>query len=480
MRGPTVNFVTNSTAMIYWVTSDPTNSTVQYGLAQNTLSNAESSTDTVTEHRVWLSGLEAGTRYYYKVISNGTESDTYNFKTAPPDGQPFKMIVLGDNRPGQDTAPTQPQVFSEIIDLVTAEDPDIVVMTGDYVYSLTSDDKANENIWEHFTNITDRLGHYVPIYGVIGNHDIRTPTGVRNDKYFLEAFEMPDEPKTYGSFDFAGVHFILLDTEQEAYEGRIAGPQWDWLVNDLTQATEEMKFVFAHRPLYPLRHIGSALDVNKDERADLQQLLEDTNVTAFFAGHDHLYNRLTVNGVVHIITGGAGAPPYETPWGGAFYHYLRVEVSPQSVNFTAVRADGTVAETYSLPDRGPIEIEERVYANNTQVRPGVVPEIYFSRVPVAKLFSWDGGANSTEPSAIPAVNGEHYLDVYVRDEDGVWSHARFVYTVVGAPNETTSSTTESTTATGASAFVPAIAIGVAVAVVVVVVVVGALRRRRAG
>ncbi len=151
---------------------------------------------------------------------------------------------------------------------------------------------------------------------------------------------------------------MLLDSEENGLDKRITGTQYDWLVNDLNSTEQPLKFVFAHRPLYPCRHIRSSLDSNPTERERLQQLFEQQNVTLFAAGHDHMFNRLTVNGVVNIITGGGGAPPYQTPWGGAYYHYLRIDASPSYVNFTTIGLDGNPVDEYQLPYDGPIEIEE--------------------------------------------------------------------------------------------------------------------------
>ncbi len=447
IRGPTVHMVTNHSSRIMWKTDALTNATVEYGYSDSNLNMSLSNATLDNIHKVNLVGLEVNTTYYYRVMSNGTSSATYHFKTAPADGEPFKLIVLGDNRPSSDTAPAQPQVFSDIMDQVIAENPDIVIMTGDYVYSISTSDSENWNAWSKFTNVSDRLGHYVPIYAVIGNHDLTDWQGTPKPQYFLDAFEMFNEPKLYSSFDFAGVHFTLLDSEQQGYEGQIRGEQWSWLVNDLTAAGNRTKFVFAHRPLYPLKHIDSAMDVNKTNRDELQQLFEDQNVTLFAAGHDHLFNRLTVNGVVHVITGGAGAPPYNNPWGGAYYHYFRVDVCTETINMTSVKPDGTGVETYQLPYTGPIEISIRVVANNSQKKAGTIPEIYFSKVPTVVHYSWDSGANSSTLTGIPDIEGEHTLDIYAQDSTGTWSHARFVFTAIVTSTTTTTSTTITTTPT---------------------------------
>lgn len=470
-RGPTVHMVTNQSSMLLWETCCLTNATVQYGLNMSLSEKVSNSTPDFT-HRITLTGLEEGATYYYKVISSDVSSDVYNFKTAPADGEPFKMVVFGDNRPDNDTS-AQPPQFSQIIDMVIAEAPHIVVMTGDYVYSITSDLASNEAKWSSFLDVIERLAHYVPVYAAVGNHDTGLAIGSPMISYFLDAFEQFGEPSTYFSFDYAGVHLVMLDSEVSGPQGRITGSQFSWLTSDLLSSESPMKFVFAHRPLYPLSHIGSSLDTNKTERDGLQQLFESANVTLFVAGHDHLYNRMTVNGVVHLITGGAGAPLYNTPWDMAFCHYVRAEVSPNLVNLTAIGLSSQTMDNYKLPYEGPIEISLRVVANNSIKIAGSMPEIYFSEVPVQKLYSWDGAANTTTLTGLPAPPGQHRLDVYANSSEGVWTHARFVFTTSGST--TTTTTTSSTTTQPADGTQVLVIVGLA-GVAAVVLIMMALRR----
>ncbi len=461
-----MNLVTNESAVLFWRTPLPTNATVFYGLNQSILETVSNST-LDTDHYIRISSLNPDSKYWYKVRSNGTESEVYHFKTAPDDPYSVKIIVIGDNRPSSGTV--QPEVFSTLADMIIAEEPHLVLMTGDYVYDVLESESWNLESWGAFTNITDRIGHYAPIYGVVGNHDVELINNKRVDKYFLDSFVLYDEPMTYSSFDYGGIHFTLLDSEELGFEGRITGTQYDWLVNDLETCTAQYKFVFAHRPLYPVKHLGSAMDVNKTERAMLQTLFESTNVTAFIAGHDHSFDRLTVNGVVNIISGGGGAPLYDNPWGVAAYHYLVINVTNNKVEFNPINQNGDVFSPYSLPLSGPIEISMRALMNGSKRAAGSLPEIYFSEVPTEYYYCWDGMANTTVLTGLPE-NGMHVLEVYAKNDEGVWSYARFV---LYAP------TIESTTTTGPTSESPAPALdlplalsiigGMAIVIVIIVI-----------
>ncbi len=429
-RGPTVNMVTQDSAVIFWRTDGLTNATVNYGL-NTSLLESTSNTTLDTDHYVSLTGLDIDTKYYYQAVSSGTPSPIYSFLTAPADGDEFKMIIIGDNRPR--TTIEQPEEYAQLAQMIADEAPHIVIMTGDYVMEVNDNHAENIAMWTRFTNISDIIGHYAPIYAVVGNHDTGTKTGTMNLEYFFDAFVQYGEPSPYFSFDYAGVHFTMLMTEQQGYEARITGDQLTWLENDLESTSSEMKVVVGHRPLYPVVHIDDSLNLVPAERDALQALFEQHNVSLFLTGHDHMFNRITVNGLVQIIAGGGGAPVYNHPtWGGGFFHYVRTDVSRNLINITAIKLDGTVGHNYQLPYDGPIEIEHRIIPSGGTKPVGTMPVIYFSEVPAEKYFSWDSGENQTELTGIPNANGEHTLDVYARNAENVWSHESYMFIGTGA------------------------------------------------
>ena len=222
----------------------------------------------------------------------------------------------------------------------------------------------------------------------------------------------------------------------------------------------------------------------KTNRDALQALFEADNVTLFGAGHDHAYDRLTVNGVTHVISGGLGAPSYESSWGAAINCYESTLVSAHAVNISTIEPDGSLFAEYDIPHIGPIEIVAREIANTSTKMAGVVPPVYFSKVPVTKYFSWDGTANTTEVTGLPSIPGPHTLDIFAEDETGVWSSVRYVWTTAGSTTSTTTTATSAPTTTtssgppplGGDMLLAAAIIGIAA----VVVVVGAFVKMRKG
>jgi hypothetical protein len=148
---------------------------------------------------------------------------------------------------------------------------------------------------------------------------------------------------------------------------------------------------------------------------------------------------------------------------------MQINSSYSHVNISSIKLDGTVGHNYQLPYFGPIEIEIRVIGNGSTSQAGKLPEIYFSEEPTQIYYSWDLGANQTELTGLPSINGQHTLDVYALDSDDVWTHERFVLTTVGV--------TPTTTTPPPVSFDPLLLGGIAVAGIVVVVIVVVLRRK---
>ena len=81
--GPSTSSITQTTALVSWSTNNASNSQVMYstnnGGPYNLLQPAVADPALVTSHNIQLSGLTAGTSYYYKVVSsNGITSVTSN------------------------------------------------------------------------------------------------------------------------------------------------------------------------------------------------------------------------------------------------------------------------------------------------------------------------------------------------------------------------------------------------------------------
>lgn len=233
----------------------------------------------------------------------------------------WTFAVYGDCR-------TNHKVHSKVVKGIAAAKPALVLNTGDLV-----EHGRRPHEWDNFFKIiAPLLSANVPYYPARGNHD------QGGEKQWEAKFNIPNGSgsKLYYSFDYGNAHFIALDT-QTSLKSDTA--QYQWLVKDLAATPAQHVFVYGHLPPYSIGMHGSNLGV----RRTLTPLLEKhkNNIRIVFNGHDHLYYRTRRNDVVYVVTGGGGAPLYQT-WhieeaqkGDAYnvmHHYLLITINGAEVS----------------------------------------------------------------------------------------------------------------------------------------------------
>jgi hypothetical protein len=299
-----------------------------------------------------IDGLEPASRYRYR-LAVGSETWEGEFATAPPAGKdvPFSFIVIGDSRNGIEQ-------HRRVIERVAQEVPDFVLGTGDMV-----DEGYREDEWQQFFDVENQMLRDNVYFPALGNHD-RQGRGRTADAY-RAYFSVPDnggDSERYYAFTYGAARFLILDSN--AYSFALTD-QTAWLERELVAARQDpsIHHVFAvmHHPPFSISLHGGARDL----RERWTPLFEKYQVSAVFSGHDHVYERAESGGVYYFVTGGAGAPlyprrPQPNPVDAEAVkkferalHYLRVTVTGNRVEVTAIRADGTAIEVTTWPDGPP-------------------------------------------------------------------------------------------------------------------------------
>jgi hypothetical protein len=255
-------------------------------------------------------------------------------------------VVGGDNRPTGRGAP-QPRVIDTIFSEVRMIHPAFVVWSGDVVYGYGADALELTSEYAVFLKSARRLG--VPFFNAPGNHEIHmSKCGDReSERQFIEHFGA-----IYGSFDYGDLHFIALDTEECDHVGRIEGAQLDWLRHDLeANKTARAIFLFFHTEMFqsPNDEEGSS-HAPIANAPDLHQLFLQYPVKAVFAGHEHLFDHRTRDGIDYFVTGGGGAPLYASPDKGGFSHYLVVRMRGGKIDYSLIEPGRLYAEKGTVPD----------------------------------------------------------------------------------------------------------------------------------
>lgn len=215
-------------------------------------------------------------------------------------GMNYTFAVVGDSRgnPGQ--------LYDILMD-AGSRDPLFIIHLGD----LVNDGAENE-----YKEVADLLASSdIPVYTVVGNHDIRG--GGR--QIYSRNFGM-----YYYSFDLGTSHFILLDNSM----GHLGREQMEWLEDDLRNNNASNVMLFMHMPVFDPRTLNDHAMTKDDEVRTLIKLIDDFDVDVVFSAHIHSYFDVTQNDTRYIITGGGGAPLQPDNPG---YHYVLADISGENM-----------------------------------------------------------------------------------------------------------------------------------------------------
>jgi 3',5'-cyclic AMP phosphodiesterase CpdA len=286
---------------------------------------------------------------------------------------PFSFIVVGDSRNGMEQ-------HRRVVERMAEEVPDFVLGTGDMV-----DEGFREDEWQQFFDVESQLLRDNVYFPALGNHD-RQGRGRTADSYraYFSVPENGGDSERYYAFTYASARFLVLDSN--AYSFALTD-QTSWLERELIAARQDASihhiFVVMHHPPFSISLHGGARDL----RERWTPLFEKYQVSAVFSGHDHVYERAEHNGLRYFVSGGGGAPlyprrakpnPVDIDAVKRFervLHYLRVTVTGQRVEVTAVRADGTRIETTSWTE-GPTPVVPTTVApaGASAAAPSFLPE----------------------------------------------------------------------------------------------------------
>lgn len=245
-----------------------------------------------------------------------------NVQLMQPAKNEFVFIVFGDFRTSRRDRP-YPVAFTQILNEINMISPSFVISVGDAYYGYGGAFQKFKNEVDYFLNTIGFLD--TPLFNIIGNHEIGASP--ERETYIKERFG-----SLYGSFDFGNSHFIMLNTEEISKEGILSSGQLKWLEKDLESNKDaENILVFMHRPLFSMINSEQGKAKSDADRDHLHAIFRKYKVKAVFAGHEHIFSKMVKDGMVYIITGGGGAPIYQPPSRGGFFHYLLVKVTGKDI-----------------------------------------------------------------------------------------------------------------------------------------------------
>jgi hypothetical protein len=340
LKGPYLMHVTTTSIVVMWESAMPTLGLVEYGVGDGLDLRAEEAAEAQI-HEVRLEGLEPDSRYAYRVSSGDLISETHHFHTAPLPGSPIRYTVWGDSR-------SDPETCAAVVESMVPFHPYLNMNVGDVV----EDGRILEQWSEEYFEPLRPLGHEVPSYVAIGNHEA-------NALYFYDYFGYPypeEDPwhETYYSFTYGNTFFVVIDTNKPFFPiGEAKLPQIVWFEEVIASPEAQAatwRVAFAHHPGWSEGWDPGGCggyDGTPAVRSYLIPALAEHDFHVYFAGHTHDYERGFSDGLLQVISGGGGASldqwcedfDHVTAYASA-YHHMQVTATCEELRVDAVALDG--------------------------------------------------------------------------------------------------------------------------------------------
>ncbi|MDH5601203.1 MAG: metallophosphoesterase family protein [Gammaproteobacteria bacterium] len=301
-RGPYLQMMSANAVTIRWQSEKAFTGVVKYGPSENTLNHIQREAAANEEHEIRLTMLKPATKYFYS-IGDGNEvshkGKDFWFKTAPVKNaqQGVRFWVTGDQGyPNK----IQNQVRDAMLDWIeqnpradkVSSSLDLWLTTGDNAYRSGSNKQFQVGFFEPYKAILRNT----PVWPVYGNHDARRWV-------FFDLFTFPTKAESgglasgtehYYSFDYANIHFVILDTQENDLGQN--SEMLNWLKKDLAQSKQQWLITFFHHPPYTKGSHDS--DSKRDSggrlievRKNIVPVLEQAGVDLVLSGHSHMYER---------------------------------------------------------------------------------------------------------------------------------------------------------------------------------------------
>lgn len=343
---------------ISWHDTSNSFTRVEYGISSS-LGQAQTGTNELVIfpyrwHTVKLSGLQANTEYFYKVISGSGESKIYAFRTSPAPGFTGKLrfLVLGDTHCPDTSVPNKILKEAKIkIEQLYGKDiqnqVNAILHTGDIVVS----GGAISNYTDQFFAPMQNLTPYIPTMITIGNHEGENPIYYKYIHYDeVSAYPAPSElNEKFWSLRIANTLIVGMNTNIIPQAGTA---QKDWLDKKLKEAQNDpsIDFVFCmnhHLPVSELWVDGITNDIatNYINQQIFPIMKKYSKVQQLSYGHTHGFERGTIeseapvpDGDFRIVCGGGSGGALDR-WGGNNKDFPHVHISYDHHCFQIIEID---------------------------------------------------------------------------------------------------------------------------------------------
>jgi hypothetical protein len=337
-----------------------------------------------------LAGLNPGSKIWYRLRFNYGSGSYYSLAgSSVATLQPANSNVFAIQADPHMDENSSEEVYLGTLKQVVAARPSFLMDLGDIFMVDKLADKSEANIRARFALMQKyykNLGE-IPLKIVLGNHDGELGySNFNTKKYRAEYFPAQTADLSYFSFTQNGVLHIALDPftfttqnpKADGWQWTLGKTQYDWLKNTLESSDAKFKFVYTHHLLCMDAQSRGGIKIagfnewggkNQDGtdgfasnrpgwESPIHNLLVKNKVSAVFKGHDHLYAKEQLDGIVYQTLPQPSHPGTATNSAVQYGYgdakviggsgFLKVTTFDGFAQVDFVKFDGTVADTYQI------------------------------------------------------------------------------------------------------------------------------------
>ena len=386
LGSPTSSAITLSVAATVKV-----NVFVEYGYSRTSISG-KTATTTIQQgsaSNIVISGLKPNSQIFYRVRYALGASKSFialNQKIVTTGATASNAVFAIQADPHMDEN-SSADVYKGTLKQIVAANPAFLMDLGDIFMVDKLADKSETNIrgrFELMKGYYQELGS-VPLKICLGNHDGELGYSKFNTKSYRKEY-FPDQTADLAYYSFTGpdqLHIVLdpftyttKNPTALGWEWTLGKVQYDWLETTLKNSTQTHKFIYIHHLLVgdPTSRGGVEIaqknewggknndgtygfDTNRPGWGKpIHQLLLDAKVGFVFKGHDHLYVKQELDGIIYQTLPQPSHPGekldlnqygYISGKGVGGSGYLKVTTSGKTAQVDFITFEGKTADSYT-------------------------------------------------------------------------------------------------------------------------------------
>ena len=364
---------------------------VEYGYSRTSITGQTTVQNILqgTTSNITISGLKANSQIYYRVKYAIGASKTFISMTQKVVKTSFAnsnavFAIQADPHMDENSSA---DVYRGTLKQIVAATPAFLMDLGDIFMVDKLQDKSEANIRGRFELMK---GYYaelgsVPLKICLGNHDGELGYSKFNTKNYRKEY-FPEQTGDLAYYSFTGpdqLHIVLdpftyttKNPSKAGWEWTLGKTQYDWLVATLKNSNERHKFIYIHHLLVGDQTSRGGVEIAKLNEwggnnndgtygfdsnrpgwgKPIHQLLLDYKVGFVFKGHDHLYVRQELDGIIYQTLPQPSHPGekidvtqygYISGKGVGGSGFLKVTTSGATAQVDFITFDGKTADTYT-------------------------------------------------------------------------------------------------------------------------------------